>query len=61
MSATISDHDDDDYAHSPPPTWRSDKDENAFIGFLGQLGTLEFDLPMCPYHIYQFANVQVAY
>jgi hypothetical protein len=44
MSGTMSDH--DEYADSPPNAWRSDKEESAFIGFLGQLNTIEFDLPL---------------
>jgi hypothetical protein len=40
MSGTMSDH--DDYADSPPNIWRSDKDESAFIRFLGHLNTIEF-------------------
>ena len=44
MSGTMSDH--DDYADSPPNAWRSDRDESAFIGFLGQLNTIDFDLPL---------------
>jgi hypothetical protein len=44
MSGTMSDH--DDYADSPPNIWRSDKDESAFIRFLGHLNTIEFDLPL---------------
>jgi hypothetical protein len=44
MSATMSDH--DDHADSPPNAWRNDNDESAFIGFLGQFNTIEFDLPL---------------
>ena len=42
-SSGISDHED---ADSPPMAWAKDKEENAFIGFLGELSTIEFDLPM---------------
>jgi len=42
-SSGMSDHED---ADSPPLTLGKDKEENAFIGFLGELSTIEFDLPM---------------
>ena len=44
MSSTVSDH--EDYGDSPPITWERDRDESTFIGFLGQLSSLEFDLPL---------------
>jgi len=40
------DHEDHEFADSPPMTWGKDKEENAFIGFLGELSSIEFDLPM---------------
>src|SRR5271170_5014872 len=45
-SSGMSDHEDHEYADSPPMTWGKDKEENAFIGFLGELSTIDFDLPM---------------
>ena len=41
-SSGMSDHED----HESPMTWGKDKEENAFIGFLGELSSIEFDLPM---------------
>src|SRR5438876_7324779 len=42
MSSTVSDH--EEYGDSPPITWERDRDESPFIGFLGQLSSIEFDL-----------------
>ena len=43
-SNAVSDH--DDYEESPYVTWEKDGDENVFVGFLGNLNKIEFDLPM---------------
>jgi hypothetical protein len=45
-SSGMSDHEDHEFVDSPPMTWGKDKEENAFIGFLGELSSIEFDLPM---------------
>jgi len=45
-SSGMSDHEDQEFADSPPMMWGKDKEENAFIGFLGELSSIEFDLPM---------------
>jgi hypothetical protein len=46
-SSTMSDH--EEWADSSQTSWGKDKDESAFIAFLGQLSTVEFELPMsCP-------------
>ena len=45
-SSGMSDHEDHEYVDSPPMTWGKDKEENAFIGFLGELSIIDFDLPM---------------
>ena len=43
VSMSSTDH--EDFGDSPLITWIRDKDESAFIGFLGELGSVEFDLP----------------
>jgi hypothetical protein len=48
LSTSGTDH--EDAGDTPPPAWRSNNDESAFVGFLGRLSTLEFELPM--YAIY---------
>jgi hypothetical protein len=45
-SSGMSDHEDHEFVDSPPMPWGKDKEENAFIGFLGELSSIEFDLPM---------------
>ena len=42
----MSDPEDHDYGDSLPVTLGTDKEVNAFIGFLGEFSTIEFDLPM---------------
>lgn len=44
MSSTVSDH--EDYEDSPSMTWEKDRDESSFIRFLGQLSSIQFDLPL---------------
>ena len=47
-SSGISDHEDHEFPDSSARTCEKEvKDENAFIGFLGELSSVEFDLPMC--------------
>lgn len=43
---SISSTDQEDFEDSPTITWSEDKDESAFIGFLGELGSIEFELPL---------------
>ena len=44
MSSPLSDH--ENYGDSPSITWERDRDESTFIAFLGQLSSIEFDLPL---------------
>jgi hypothetical protein len=46
MSST--DH--DELEDSPPATWGKDKEEDAFIGFLGELDSVELNLPLSHSH-----------
>lgn len=43
---SMSSTDREDYGDSPPITWGRDRDENVFIGFLEELGSVDFDLPL---------------
>lgn len=48
MSTSYSDHENEEFPDSPPMTnfWGKEKEESAFILFLEQLDSIEFDLPM---------------
>jgi hypothetical protein len=60
MSTSFSDHENEDYADSPPMAnfWGKEKEESTFILFLEQLNSIEFDLPMSFSKIsYGYANL----
>jgi hypothetical protein len=48
MSTSYSDHENEEFPDSPPMNnlWGKEKEESAFILFLEQLNSIEFDLPM---------------